>query len=147
MNKDNVDVQDYLDDMVDGFVGDEATNEEYEQAQALASQAFCFGLEHKQQEIKSLKAQLGKQQEALKFADSCFKELKEVLEKNKAQLAQLEAELLKPQSDDYVLVPKKPTNTMIDAVRAEHEGEPYLPYSIYEAFIEQAMIEAQEQDM
>jgi len=41
----------------------------------------------------------------------------------------------------FVLMPKKPTNEMIKYARELHEGEAYLPYSLYEAFV----IVAQEQ--
>ncbi|MDG3557032.1 hypothetical protein P7L54_13860 [Acinetobacter bereziniae] len=44
-----------------------------------------------------------------------------------------------------VLMPIKPTETMVLAVAKEHEGDAFLPYSLYNAFVKQAMIEAQEQ--
>lgn len=47
--------------------------------------------------------------------------------------------------EGFILMPKVPTERMVNATRGKHEGAPYLPYSIYEAFVEQAMIEAQEQ--
>ena len=46
--------------------------------------------------------------------------------------------------EGYVLMPKVPTERMVNATRGKHEGAPYLPYSIYEAFVEQATIEALE---
>ena len=46
--------------------------------------------------------------------------------------------------EGYVLMPIKPTNTMVMAVAEEHEGDIFLPYSLYDAFVKQAMIEAQE---
>ena len=49
-----------------------------------------------------------------------------------------EAEKLK----GYVVVPVEPTQAMIDAVRSEHEGEPYLPYSLYKSFLKAAAVEA-----
>jgi len=47
--------------------------------------------------------------------------------------------------EGFILMPKVPTERMVNATRGKHEGAPYLPYSIYEAFVEQAMIEALEQ--
>lgn len=41
-----------------------------------------------------------------------------------------------------VVVPVEPTQAMIDAVRSEHEGEPYLPYSLYKSFLKAALGEA-----
>ena len=49
-----------------------------------------------------------------------------------------EAEKLKGK----VVVPVEPTQAMIDAVRSEHEGEPYLPYSLYKSFLKAATVEA-----
>lgn len=49
-----------------------------------------------------------------------------------------EAEKLKGK----VVVPVEPTQAMIDAVRSEHEGEPYLPYSLYKSFSKAATVEA-----
>ena len=46
--------------------------------------------------------------------------------------------------EGFVLMPIKPTNTMVMAVAEEHEGDIFLPYSLYDAFVKQAMIEAQE---
>lgn len=45
--------------------------------------------------------------------------------------------------DGYVLMPIKPTETMVMAVVKEHEGDAFLPYSLYDAYVKQAMIEAQ----
>lgn len=47
--------------------------------------------------------------------------------------------------EGFVLMPIKPTETMVMAVVKEHEGEAFLPYSLYDAYVRQAMIEAQEQ--
>ena len=47
--------------------------------------------------------------------------------------------------EGFVLVPIKPTETMVMAVVKEHEGDAFLPYSLYDAYLKQAMIEAQEQ--
>ncbi|WP_151959290.1 hypothetical protein [Acinetobacter bereziniae] len=47
--------------------------------------------------------------------------------------------------EGFVLMPIKPTETMVMAVVKEHEGEAFLPYSLYDAYVKQAMIEAQEQ--
>lgn len=46
--------------------------------------------------------------------------------------------------EGFVLVPIKPTETMVSAVAKEHEGDAFLPYSLYDAYVKQAMIEAQE---
>lgn len=46
--------------------------------------------------------------------------------------------------EGYVLMPIKPTKTMVMAVVKEHEGDAFLPYSLYDAYVKQAMIEAQE---
>lgn len=46
--------------------------------------------------------------------------------------------------EGYVLMPIKPTETMVMAVAKEHEGDAFLPYSLYDAYVKQAMIEAQE---
>jgi hypothetical protein len=37
-----------------------------------------------------------------------------------------------------VLVPSAPTKDMVDFARQHHEGEAYLPYSLYAAFITSA---------
>ena len=47
--------------------------------------------------------------------------------------------------EGFVLMPIKPTETMVMAVAKEHEVDAFLPYSLYDAFVKQAMIEAQEQ--
>ena len=47
--------------------------------------------------------------------------------------------------EGYVLMPIKPTETMVMAVVKEHEGDAFLPYSLYDAYVKQAMIEAQGQ--
>jgi hypothetical protein len=47
--------------------------------------------------------------------------------------------------EGFVLMPIKPTETMVIAVVKEHEGDAFLPYSLYDAYVKQAMIEAQEQ--
>ena len=46
--------------------------------------------------------------------------------------------------EGFVLMPIKPTETMVAAVAKEHEGDAFLPYSLYDAYVKQAMIEAQE---
>ena len=46
--------------------------------------------------------------------------------------------------EGFVLMPIKPTKTMVMAVTKEHEGDAFLPYSLYDAYVKQAMIEAQE---
>lgn len=46
--------------------------------------------------------------------------------------------------EGFVLMPIKPTETMVSAVAKEHEGDAFLPYSLYDAYVKQAMIEAQE---
>lgn len=46
--------------------------------------------------------------------------------------------------EGFVLMPIKPTETMVMAVVKEHEGDAFLPYSLYDAYVKQAMIEAQE---
>lgn len=48
--------------------------------------------------------------------------------------------------EGFVLMPIKPTETMVMAVVKEHEGDAFLPYSLYDAYVKQAMIEAREQD-
>jgi hypothetical protein len=47
--------------------------------------------------------------------------------------------------EGFVLMPIKPTETMVMAVVKEYEGDAFLPYSLYDAYVKQAMIEAQEQ--
>ncbi|MFW1942931.1 hypothetical protein ACG93R_05420 [Acinetobacter guillouiae] len=47
--------------------------------------------------------------------------------------------------EGFDLMPIKPTETMVMAVAKEHEGDAFLPYSLYDAFVKQAMIEAREQ--
>ena len=46
--------------------------------------------------------------------------------------------------EGFVLVPIKPTETMVMAVVKEHEGDAFLPYSLYDAYVKQAMIVAPE---
>ena len=48
--------------------------------------------------------------------------------------------------EGYVLMPIKPTKTMVMVVAKEHEGDAFLPYSLYDAYVKQAMIEAQEKN-
>ena len=40
--------------------------------------------------------------------------------------------------EGYMLAPKEPTEAMILAARHSHEGEVYLPYSVYKSMIEAA---------
>ena len=47
--------------------------------------------------------------------------------------------------EGFVLMPMVPSQRMVNAVRGCYEGEAYLPYSLYSEFVNQAMIEAQEQ--
>ena len=65
--------------------------------------------------------------------------LGELYERKKWQAAKAQAVL-----EGYVLMPIKPTETMVMAVVKEHEGDAFLPYSLYDAYVKQAMIEAQE---
>lgn len=46
--------------------------------------------------------------------------------------------------EGFVLMPMVPSERMINAVRQCYEGEAFLPYSLYDAYVKQAMIEAQE---
>lgn len=46
--------------------------------------------------------------------------------------------------EGFVLMPIKPTETMVMAVVKEHEGDAFLPYSLYDAYVKQAIIEAQD---
>lgn len=115
MSKETVDVQDYLDDMADGFVGDEATNEEFEKVQTLISQAFCFGIERKQQEIESLKAQLEEVKQFNIDIQRSKHHLNVALSDNDAyhrltekELTETKAKLAQYQRDDCVLMPKMP---------------------------------------
>ena len=66
-------------------------------------------------------------------------ELNDEIEKLKSELAKAQAV-----PEGYVLMPIKPTETMVMAVVKEHEGDAFLPYSLYDAYVKQAMIEAQE---
>lgn len=61
------------------------------------------------------------------------------------EIDRLRAKLAKATPEGFVLMPIKPTETMVMAVAKEHEGDAFLPYSLYDAFVKQAMIEAQEQ--
>lgn len=47
--------------------------------------------------------------------------------------------------EGFVLMPMVPSERMVIAVRHCYEGESYLPYSLYSEFVNQAIIEAQEQ--
>lgn len=38
----------------------------------------------------------------------------------------------------FVLMPKNPTDSMIKYAHEHHEGQPYLPYSLYESFVKAA---------
>lgn len=42
----------------------------------------------------------------------------------------------------FVLMPKKPTDSMIKYAHEHHEGQPYLPYSLYESFVKVAQGES-----
>ena len=48
------------------------------------------------------------------------------------------------QLDGYLLVPKKPTRRMIDAAMKDHEGDAFLPYSIYRSFVKAAQEQGNE---
>ena len=67
--------------------------------------------------------------------------LDEILLNQGEALAQAKAQAI---PDGFVLMPIKPTETMVAAVAKEHEGDAFLPYSLYDAYVKQAMIEAQE---
>lgn len=62
-----------------------------------------------------------------------------------AEFKEIRAAKAQAVPEGFILMPKVPTERMVNATRGKHEGAPYLPYSIYEAFVEQAMIEALEQ--
>ena len=68
--------------------------------------------------------------------------LDEMLLNQGEALAQAKAQAV---PEGFVLMPIKPTETMVMAVVKEHEGDAFLPYSLYDAYVKQAMIEAQEQ--
>lgn len=83
--------------------------------------------------------------ECVKNTDDEDKELAfEVL--NTGWVMWLRAKRAKAQAvpEGFVLMPIKPTETMVMAVVKEHEGDAFLPYSLYDAYVKQAMIEAQE---
>ncbi|WP_180049216.1 hypothetical protein [Acinetobacter sp. YH12105] len=69
-----------------------------------------------------------------------------LFEQQQAEIELLKSDLAKAQAvpEGYVLMPIKPTETMVMAVVKEHEGDAFLPYSLYDAYVKQAMIEAQE---
>lgn len=48
------------------------------------------------------------------------------------------ADMLKIASGELVLMPKEPTDEMVKYAREHHEGEYYLPHSLYEAFVKAA---------
>ncbi len=70
-----------------------------------------------------------------------------LFEQQQAEIELLKSDLTKAQAvpEGYVLMPIKPTKTMVMAVAKEHEGDAFLPYSLYDAYVKQAMIEAQGQ--
>ena len=69
-----------------------------------------------------------------------------LFEQQQIEIDLLKNELAKAQvPEGFVLVPIKPTETMVMAVVKEHEGDAFLPYSLYDAYRKQAMIEAQGQ--
>jgi hypothetical protein len=74
-------------------------------------------------------------------------EVKKLYEADFIEMGTVDTEATKAQAvpEGFILMPKVPTERMVNATRGKHEGAPYLPYSIYEAFVEQAMIDAQEQ--
>lgn len=80
------------------------------------------------------------QQEELEMLVAKAMKLGELYERKKWQAAKAQAI-----PDGYVLMPIKPTETMVMAVVKEHEGDAFLPYSLYDAYVKQAMLEAQEQ--
>ncbi|WP_373688253.1 hypothetical protein [Acinetobacter sp. YH12245] len=89
---------------------------------------FEFGAYIKRTDVPAdIEKKCGKLITALLFSWSAWKEAK-------AQVV----------PEGYVLMPIKPTETMVMAVVKEHEGDAFLPYSLYDAYVKQAMIEAQE---
>lgn len=76
--------------------------------------------------------------------DQKEKALLEQFEINNKLVEQVEKLKARAVPGGYVLMPIKPTETMVMAVVKEHEGDAFLPYSLYDAYVKQAMIEAQE---
>ncbi|MFU9819677.1 hypothetical protein [Acinetobacter radioresistens] len=80
------------------------------------------------------------QEEELELLIAKAMKLGELYERKKWQAAKAQAV-----PEGFVLMPIKPTETMVMAVVKEHEGDAFLPYSLYDTYVKQAMIEAQEQ--
>lgn len=76
--------------------------------------------------------------------DQKEKALLEQFEINNKLVEQVEKLKARVVPEGYVLMPIKPTETMVMAVVKEHEGDAFLPYSLYDAYVKQAMLEAQE---
>ena len=96
-------------------------------------------LENEDVDISSVKFKVGSESEGYESPEF---ELEKLI-----NLAYEGLEKIKEQTtpEGFVLMPIKPTETMVMAVVDEHEGDAFLPYSIYDAYVKQAMIEAQEQ--
>ncbi|WP_155756721.1 hypothetical protein [Acinetobacter nectaris] len=53
-----------------------------------------------------------------------------------AEITKLKQKLEKLESGEFVLMPRKLSENMVLHAHKYHEGEPYLPYSLYESFVE-----------
>ena len=98
-------------------------------------------LENENVDLSSIKFKVGSASEGYESPDMEFEKLIDIALGGLEELKENPAQV----PEGFVLVPIKPTETMVMAVVKEHEGDAFLPYSLYDAYVKQAMIEAQEQ--
>lgn len=63
-------------------------------------------------------------------------ELKQQLSEAHASRIEFVEYMRKIESGEFVLMPRKLSENMVLHAHKYHEGEPYLPYSLYESFVE-----------
>ncbi|QHJ78577.1 MAG: hypothetical protein [Caudoviricetes sp.] len=63
-------------------------------------------------------------------------ELKQKLSEAHASRIEFVEYMRKIESGEFVLMPRKLSENMVLHAHKYHEGEPYLPYSLYESFVE-----------
>lgn len=74
--------------------------------------------------------------ERAKLAQAEITELKQQLSEAHASRIEFVEYMRKIESGEFVLMPRKLSENMVLHAHKYHEGEPYLPYSLYESFVE-----------
>lgn len=102
-------------------------------------QSLVALLENEEVDISSVKFKVGSDSNGYESPEF---ELEKLIELAIGGLGEIKEAQAVPEG--FVLMPIKPTEKMVAAVAKEHEGDAFLPYSLYDAYVKQAMIEAQE---